>query len=366
MDKSKAELPPIPPPIMDENDRVIVPHIQVLPISDDHQKALDALPGMEAACTTGNLDAVHELHCGWLASTKPEAQGLLMRPWLWGAVSRAIENDQAKVLTDLLSNGDSVSPIERGAATDIARAVKVRSTACLEAFLDRGWNINERTGRVYPAALREMMEWFLAHKASPNATCDMDRTPLSHACVWGSLDAIQFLFERGGSVEHGQLLLIAARRDKPDRVELLNYLLGKGASINAIEYENCPDVYQTQYWRGFGTALHNAAGIGYLDAVQFLLSRGADPLIKDSKDDGRVAKNWAEETLNTVRCIAAEKVNPAHDDASPKIIPIRPWEREWPHEEVLCEIIRLLEPSWWTMLVPRRHFTDGKRFSFNS
>ncbi|KAI9674974.1 MAG: hypothetical protein M1817_001380 [Caeruleum heppii] len=353
---------------------VIIPHIQVLPISDEYQEALDALPGMEAACTTGNVDAVHELHCRWLASTKPESErGLLVRPWLWGAVCRAIENDQAKVLTYLLSNGYCVSPIEKGASTDIARAMRVRSTACLEAFLDRGWNINERTSRVYPAALRnalddrEMMEWFLAHKASPNATCDMDRTPLSHACTWGSLDAVRFLFERGGgSVEHGQLLHTAARRDKPDRVELLDLLLGEGAPINAIEYENCPAVYRAECWRGLGTALHNAAGRGHLDAVNFLLSRGADPLIKDSKDDGRLAKDWAEETLSTVRCKAAEEANPTQDDASLKIIPIRPSEREWPPEGVLHEIIRLLEPPWWTALAPRRHFTDGKRFSFDS
>ena len=43
----------------------------------------------------------------------------------------------------------------------------------------------------------EMMKWFLDHKASPNATDDMDRTPLSHICIWGPMDSIRFLFEHG-------------------------------------------------------------------------------------------------------------------------------------------------------------------------
>ena len=131
------------------------PLVQVLPMSDREQRGMDELPGLEAACTAGDLDAVHVLHSRWLARTPPDpATGFVVRPWLWGAVDRAIENDHAKVLTYFFSNGYHVCPIERGASSHIARAVEVRSTACLQAFLERGWNINERTDPLYPAALR--------------------------------------------------------------------------------------------------------------------------------------------------------------------------------------------------------------------
>lgn len=133
----------------------IHPRVQTLPLSKHDQDDLDALPGMEAACTAGNLDAVHELHCRWLFSMKPDPiSGYVIRPWLRGAVGRAIENDHAVVLSYFISNGYRISPIMNLAATEIARAVEVRSTACLQVFLDRGWDINERTGGYYPAALR--------------------------------------------------------------------------------------------------------------------------------------------------------------------------------------------------------------------
>ncbi|KAI9847361.1 MAG: hypothetical protein M1837_002549 [Sclerophora amabilis] len=337
----------------------ILPHVQVLPLAEHDQKDLDALPGMEAACTAGNLDTVHELHCRWLASMKPDPRlGYVVRPWLRGAVGRAIENDHAVVLSYFLSNGYRISPIDNWASTEIARAVEARSTACLQAFLDRGWNINERTGGYLPAALRyaihdrEMMEWFLAHKASPNATCDMDITPLSHACQQAPLDSVKLLFERGGSIEHGQLLHWAVLRDS-DSAELLDFLLDKGMPINAIEFENCPDIYWVERWKGLGTALHKAARKGNVEAVKVLLARGADPLIKDSKDHGRLAKDWANSTLSHIRLRAAQEANPTRF-SSQKVTMTSSFMRECPpKEEDLLEIIRLLEPSWWSLEIFR-------------
>ena len=136
------------------------------------------------------------------------------------------------------------------------------------------------------------MSWLLSHGADPNATCGLDITPLSIAIRDAPFENIQILFDHGGSIEHGQLLHFAAIRDLPDRVEVLNYLLDKGALINSIMYENSADSYEQEKLSGLGTPLHSAATTGHLDMVNILLSRGADPSIKNSW--GRLAVEEAE------------------------------------------------------------------------
>lgn len=206
------------------------------------------------------------------------------------------------------------------------------------------------------------MEWFLAHKASPNAACDMDVTPLSHACQRASLDSVKFLFERGGSIEHGQLLHCAAVRDSGSP-EVLAFLLDKGIPIDAIEFENQPEIYWAERWKGLGTALHKAAHKGKVEAVKFLLARGADPLIRDSKDDGRLAKDWAHDTLDYIRFRAAQEAYPSTGPPQRVTLAASFMRETPPKEEDVLEIIRLLEPSWWSTfrIRPRRQFTDGKR-----
>ena len=71
-------------------------------------------------------------------------------------------------------------------------------------------------------------------------------------------------------------------RSLPDRIDVLDYLLNKGAPINSLIYENSADSYEQEIFSGLGTPLHSAATTGYLNIVDILLSRGADPSIKNS------------------------------------------------------------------------------------
>jgi len=134
--------------------------------------------------------------------------------------------------------------------------------------------------------------WFLSHGADPNATCGLDITPLSIAVRDAPFEIIQLLFDHGGSIKHGQLLHFAAIRSLPDRLDVLNYILDKGAPINGLMYENSADSYEQEKFSSLGTPLHSAASTGCLAMVDMLLSRGADPSIKNSW--GKLAVEEAE------------------------------------------------------------------------
>lgn len=122
--------------------------------------------------------------------------------------------------------------------------------------------------------------------------CGLDITPLSIAVRDAHFDIIRILFDNGDSIEHGQLLHFAVKRNLPDRNKVFEYLLDKGASINSIMFENCAESYEQERYSGLGTPLHSAAKTGRLDMVELLLLKGADPLIKDST--GRLAIEGAE------------------------------------------------------------------------
>ena len=136
------------------------------------------------------------------------------------------------------------------------------------------------------------MLWFLSHGADPNAVCGLDITPLSVAVRDAPFETIRTLFDHGGSIEHGQLLHFAAVRGLPDRIDVLIYLLDKGAPINSLMFENSVDSYEQESLSSLGTPLHSAAATGCLEMVDMLLSSGADPSIKNSR--GKLAVQEAE------------------------------------------------------------------------
>lgn len=92
-------------------------------------------------------------------------------------------------------------------------------------------------------------------------------------------------FDNGGLIEHGQLLHYAVRREKPEYLETLEFILDKGPHVNQIMYKNCRQSYELQKAFGIGSPLHEAAEMGKLDAVSALLNKGADPAVKDTRGE---------------------------------------------------------------------------------
>lgn len=143
------------------------------------------------------------------------------------------------------------------------RAMEKKSYDFLQLFLGHGWNTNQTVNSASPRHSgttsithfdtggtkgltldtsltfddEEMTKWFLARGADPNAECVLDLTPLSIAVLNRPFHIIELVFHHGGSIEHGQLLHYAARRDASDRLRVLEYICDKGPPIDHVMYQ---------------------------------------------------------------------------------------------------------------------------------
>ena len=97
----------------------------------------------------------------------------------------------------------------------------------------------------------------------------------------------------GGNARIGSLLQMAARREGPGKLAILEPLLEKGAAINGLEMEDCPRKFNTWKVRGLGTALHVAVLSKHRAMVGALIGKGARKDIQDTK--GRTPLDLARE-----------------------------------------------------------------------
>lgn len=108
-------------------------------------------------------------------------------------------------------------------------------------------------------------------------------TPLSLTVQYSSVYAVKIMLDDyDGDLRQGQLLIYAIRR-KYDIVEALELLLDRGTPINETMYENHDWSRRFHFWMPMGTSLHEAAMLGKVKAARYLLTRGIDASIKDTK-----------------------------------------------------------------------------------
>jgi len=148
---------------------------------------------------------------------------------------------------------------------------------------------------------QKLVTWFLSHRADPNGTagCNSGITPMVYAAREASLSVIKLLVEYGGKVKSSDLIAQAALGDSWgsfDRLEVIHYLLQKGALINALAASTW---YPESKWREYNeittleahmkknqggqTALHIAQISGHQAMVAFLMQNGADSSVKPLK-----------------------------------------------------------------------------------
>jgi ankyrin repeat protein len=129
----------------------------------------------------------------------------------------------------------------------------------------------------------KLVKWYLAHGADPNARGMHDETPLSNAVRDASFRTIRRMFRNGGSVEFGQLVHYAVHRKAADRLDVMQYLLGHGANVNKVQFQDHAPSFYYYGWMGLGTALHTVADAGDLEMVLFLVDQGARVDILDGR-----------------------------------------------------------------------------------
>lgn len=214
----------------------------------------------------------------------------------------AIKNGYLAVASCLLEHGLQVEGFH------FRYALEQKSYPFMQLCLDHGYNINDPDYPFKPGVLAEHLDdehltrWLLDHGADPNTEriCQggkMGQTPVSVAMWKAPFSTIELLIERGGpeTFRCGHLLWYAVHRQLPDRLEVMEYLLNRGAAadVRRLEFEDRPEAAEQADWvLGRETPLHTAARTGHLDAVKLLVAWGADPAIPDSK--GRLPIDAAE------------------------------------------------------------------------
>ncbi|KIH94842.1 hypothetical protein SPBR_03808 [Sporothrix brasiliensis 5110] len=275
----------------------------------------EILDQFTAAVTADDRDAVRALLDTYFPDRTQLIPGQYNIHELFPVISQAARNDQADVLKELFVP----YPFPYQSTDFVAReAIDAGSKHTLLLLLEHGWDINQR---IHPgpnvlesllhlgAQDRDMVIWLVAHGASLNVRPEhKDMTGMSQAVEHTSLELVRELVDEwGGDVHRGQLLHHALKRQsrtqsgtpvsKPaaasDIVEMLGLLLERGAPLNLTFYAD--DEASSQKYRNsdHGTPLHEAAYMGHVEAVQYLLAQGADTSIVSTRSK-TTALAWAE------------------------------------------------------------------------
>ena len=132
------------------------------------------------------------------------------------------------------------------------------------------------------------VQWFLSHGADPNFVDRTGITPMSYIARYAPLSSLQLIVDHGGRVQSTDTIVNAVlghAQGEPDRLEVVRYLLDRGAPIDAFHRRFC-DPEKCMGWIMMGgglTGLHHAAKAGKEDMVALLLQHGANTKLESSE-----------------------------------------------------------------------------------
>lgn len=117
----------------------------------------------------------------------------------------------------------------------------------------------------------ETVKFLIDNGANIHHQMSNGMSPLYCATLNGNYDVVHLLLKLGANVnvQHNETPLTAAARNGKERIRILELLINFGASVN----------HQIPNGR---TALFFACAFDHMDAVEFLLQKGADPNIREN------------------------------------------------------------------------------------
>ncbi|KAJ4396660.1 hypothetical protein N0V93_000881 [Gnomoniopsis smithogilvyi] len=203
--------------------------------------------------------------------------------WLiQGAFDKAAEAGHLGLVAYLLEQRSCVP-----SSFAVRGAVKRKHWGVVDLLLRSGWDINQPIdgGNTLPVMFQEHVQWLLEHGADPMIrSVGKNNHMASQAGRFSPTSVLRLLRAHGADFGHSNAIHEAAAIGGDVRLEAMAYLLDEAlVPINMRQWEWDDEFFSANSGSGnFGTALHAAVRQRKAACVQFLLERGADPLVEDT------------------------------------------------------------------------------------
>ncbi|MCB1157639.1 MAG: ankyrin repeat domain-containing protein [Leptospiraceae bacterium] len=189
----------------------------------------------------------------------------------------AVLNRDSKFIKYLLTKNIETNLKDRKGLSPLLLSITLREKEKIpeitKILVEAGVNLNlgdldSRTALHYAAkdGNEELVRYLLNSKAEPDSKDVYDRTPLHEASYTGFLGIVQSLVEKKASInakdinEKSPLILAAEYAPEEDGLQVMNYLINKGAEINAAD-------------RNGRTAMHALSLRTHLKGMDLLIKR---------------------------------------------------------------------------------------------
>ena len=229
------------------------------------------------ASQNGNVDATNVLLSAGADRTIKDAVG---DTWIHYAIRGGCSTE---VLQLIIDKGADVNATSEVSGTPLMLASQNGNVDAMNVLLRAGADqtIKDAVGdtwihyAIHGGCSKEVLQFIIDKGADVNATSEVSGTPLMLASHNGNVDAMNVLLRAGAdrTIKDavGDTWIHYAIRGGCSK-EVLQFIIDKGADVNATNEENV-------------TSLMLASKEGNVDAMNVLLSAGADRTIKDANGD---------------------------------------------------------------------------------